>query len=80
MAMFSVSAEHVPARAIKDIREFAKKNKIRLTRIDMDEMFTNVVRIRVSGDTKRVANKVRDFIWNEINGGAWCDVKAIKKG
>lgn len=77
MSIYLVVAEHVRPSEMGSIKKFCKEKKIRVTKIAMDETFTNLVRVRVSGDTKRVANKVRDFIWDNINNGAYCDVKKV---
>lgn len=72
--MYNIKAEHVRPSEMQRIKDYCKENKIRVTKISMDETFTNFVHVRVSGKTVRVANKVRDFIWDEVNGGAFCEV------
>lgn len=75
MPMFNISAEHVNERDLDRIRAFCKEKKIRVTKSRMDETFTNFVHVRVSGDSKVVANKVRKFIWDEVNNGAFCKIR-----
>lgn len=78
MALFRIQAEHFRSSAIADVREFVKGKGIRVTKAKMDEIFTGHVHITVSCDNKRGANKVRDFIWDQINGGAYCSVDKVK--
>lgn len=78
MAVFLIKTILWP-EALPRVREFCKEQKIRVTKMEMDALFTNQANIRVSGDTKRVANKVREFIWDELNGGAWCEITKVKK-
>lgn len=78
MAVFQINAEHVSSFRIEDIKAFCKKNKIRVTKIWMDEVFKSFVHVRIVGETKRVANKVQDFIWDEVNGGAFCEIIKVK--
>jgi len=79
MAVFIVSAEHVHELELPRIVAFCKENKIRVTKSAMDTTFRGFAMLRIVGDTKRVANKVRKFIWDEINGGASCEIKKVAK-
>lgn len=75
MPIFNISAEHVSEQELDRIRAFCKEKKIRVTKASMDAIFTNFVHVRVVGDSKVVANRVRKFIWDEVNGGAFCEIK-----
>ncbi len=77
MAIFVLSSEHTRSSAFDRVREFCKGKKIRVTKTWMDEIFTNFAHIRISCESKRDANKVQKFIWEEINHGAHCEIKKI---
>ena len=77
MNRFDLSMEHVSSAAFPKIREFCKGKGIRVTKAAMSEIFTGQAVVRVSCENKRGANKVRDFVWNEINGGAYCSVEKV---
>ena len=78
MTLYKISAEHVSQDSVGEIRQFCREQMIRVTKIKMDDLFSNYIHIRVAGDTRRVATNVRDFIWENINGGAYCDIQRIK--
>jgi hypothetical protein len=75
MAMYRISAEHVSESGLQRIRDFCAANKIRVTKAAMSETFTDQVSVRISADPKKKsAAKVRNFIWDHVNGGAWCEI------
>lgn len=77
MARFRLHFEHVSEACFPLIREFCKGKNIRVTKAVMSETFRGQALVTVSCENKRGANKVRDFIWNNLNGGAYCEVKKV---
>lgn len=77
MARFLINCEHIGPKAFPKIRESCKGKGIRITKAVMDELFLGQAWITVSCEDKRGANKVRDFIWNEINHGAYCNIERL---